>query len=111
MARPMASPIPRTASVPVPDTSARNIVRSYLDVDLDDGLHPEEATHHEEEATAEHDATDRLVEQGLHVIRVDHEHRDTQCEREDGEHVGADAAFRRERLHVPAETLALRHRL
>src|SRR4051794_11332760 len=111
MTKPMVAPMPTTASSPVPLTSARIMasIRSHLD--LDDLLHPYEACDHEAETNEQHDLAGGLGPQWLHVLRVDEVHSEGQRRRHDREHVGAHAAFCRQRLDVTAQPLALGHRL
>src|SRR3954463_8190166 len=108
--RPTAAPIPTTASSPDPDTSAKSTATTS-DIDLDDGLHPDEAADHHDRGATEHDLSDCLVEQRRHVVGVDDVHGEAQRDRQDREDVGADAPLSRERLDVAAQTLAVRHRL
>src|SRR3954447_4905805 len=63
---PTAAPIPTTASIPAPVTAASNMTNQTSDVDLDDGLHPDEAGDHEQQTADEHGLADRLVEQCVH---------------------------------------------
>src|SRR5205085_1891826 len=101
----------RTAQMP--RTRAREkpaaATRSISNLDRDRLLHPPEPEAGHQDPGTEHDLAERVVEQHLHVRRVEHVHDHAEPHWQQTEHDRAHAALGGERLHLAAEALAVDH--
>src|SRR5436190_23049775 len=84
---------------------------SMSDLDLDDPGEPEPTDDRQDCATDDADDPDRLLEEQVHVARLQHEQHQCEGGREDAEDDGRHAALGGERLDLATQTFAVRHRL